>query len=124
MAHDALHTNASHSKSAAKRIWTVFWILAVVTIAEVILGIYRPEFLEVHHLARMKLINWVFIILTVYKAYLITWAFMHMEHETKGLRRAVIWTIVFLGAYLIFILLTEGQYIHDVYTEGYQNWDF
>lgn len=124
MAHDASHTNESNSNSAVKRIWTVFVILSVVTIVEVIFGILRPEFLEVTYIARMKLLNWIFILLTLYKAYLITWAFMHMEHEAKGLRRAVVWTAVFLIAYLVFILLTEGDYIHDVYTEGYQNWNF
>lgn len=124
MAHDASHTNNSDDKSAVRRIWFVFGILSVVTIAEVILGIIRPEFLEVTYVARMKLINWVFILLTIYKAYYITWSFMHMEHETKGLRRAVVWSGIFLIAYLVFILLTEGDYIHDVYTEGYQTWDF
>ncbi|HEA29847.1 MAG TPA: cytochrome C oxidase subunit IV [Leeuwenhoekiella sp.] len=124
MAHDASHTNESKSNSAVKRIWTVFIILSVVTIVEVVLGIFRPEFLEDTYLARMKLLNWIFIILTVYKAYYITWAFMHMEHETKGLRRSVVWTAVFLIAYLVFILLTEGDYIHDVYANGFQNWDF
>lgn len=124
MAHDASHVNHSDDKSSVKRIWFVFGILSVVTIAEVILGIIRPEFLEVTYVARMKLINWIFIILTIYKAYYITWAFMHMEHETKGLRRATVWSGVFLIAYLVFILLTEGDYIHDVYSTGYQTWDF
>lgn len=86
MAHDITHKKAN---PAVKRIWTVFIILSIVTLAEVFLGIVKPEFLEVHTFLFMKLINWIFIVLTLYKAYLITWAFMHMEHETKGLRRAV-----------------------------------
>ena len=49
---------------------------------------------------------------------------MHMEHETKGLRRSIVWTAIFLICYLIFILLTEGDYIFDVYDEGYISWDF
>ena len=117
------HETSNHG-SATKRIWTVFAILSVVTIVEVILGIVRPEFLVETHLFRMHLLNWVFIILTLYKAYYITWAFMHMEHETKGLRRSVVWTGVFLVCYLIFILLTEGDYIFDVYDNGYISWDF
>ena len=112
MAHDA-----SNHGSATKRIWTVFAILSVVTIVEVILGIIRPEFLVETHLLRMHL-------LTLYKAYYITWAFMHMEHETKGLRRSIVWTGIFLVCYLIFILLTEGDYIFDVYRDGYISWDF
>ena len=43
----------------------------------------------------MKGLNWIFIILTIVKAYYITWDFMHMRDETKGLRRAVVWTGVF-----------------------------
>ncbi len=119
MAHDS-----AHHGSATKRIWTVFGILSVVTIVEVILGIVRPGFLIGTDFLRMNLLNWIFIILTLYKAYLITWAFMHMEHETKGLRRSVVWTAIFLICYLVFILLTEGDYIFDVYHEGFVAWDF
>ncbi|MCM8568802.1 cytochrome C oxidase subunit IV family protein [Gramella jeungdoensis] len=110
--------------SASKRIWTVFGILSVVTIVEVALGIIKPTFLTHTYLLAMKLLNWIFIILTVYKAYYIAWAFMHLEHETKGLRRAVVWTGIFLICYLIFILLTEGNYIYEVYKNGHVAWDF
>ena len=118
MAHDT-----AHHESSIKRIWKVFGILAFVTIVEVILGILKPEVLNTRLLA-MKLLNWIFIILTLYKAYLITWAFMHMEHEAKGLRRAVVWTGVFLICYLMFILLVEGDYVYEVYKNGYKSWDF
>ncbi|AVR45324.1 cytochrome C oxidase subunit IV [Christiangramia fulva] len=120
MAHD---TTAAAS-SNAKRIWTVFGILSIVTTVEVALGIIRPEFLEHTSFLAMKLLNWIFIILTLYKAYYIAWAFMHMEHETKGLRRAVVWTALFLITYLVFILLTEGDYIYEVYKTGQIAWDF
>ena len=72
----------------------------------------------------MKLLNWIFIILTIFKAYYITWDFMHMRDEVKALRRMVVWTGVFLILYLVFILLTEGDYIFDVYDTGFQSWDF
>ncbi len=121
MAHDNTH---GHSKNAIKRIWFVFAILSVVTIAEVILGIIRPDVLIENTLVRMKLLNWIFIVLTLYKAYLITWAFMHMEGETPGLRRAVVWTAIFLISYLIAILLVEGDYIYEVFRTGHKAWDF
>ncbi|MDR6300179.1 cytochrome C oxidase subunit IV family protein [Mesonia maritima] len=120
MAHIASHND----NSATKRIWSVFIILSIVTIVEVILGIIKPAFLIDTTFIYMKLLNWIFIILTLYKAYYITWAFMHMEHETKGLRRAVVWTAVFLVSYLIFILLTEGDYIYEVYKNGHVAWNF
>jgi cytochrome c oxidase subunit IV len=88
------------------------------------LGIAKPEFLTEGRFMRMKYLNWIFILLTVFKAYYITWDFMHMRDEVKGLRRAVVWTAIFLICYLVFILLTEGDYIFDVYDTGFQSWDF
>ena len=117
MGHDTAHG------SNTKRIWQVFGILSLVTIVEVVLGIFKPESLNTMFLS-MKILNWIFIILTIYKAYLITWAFMHMEGETKGLRRSVVWTAVFLISYLTFILLTEGVYVFGVFQDGYKSWDF
>ncbi len=120
MAADTTHQHTS----ATKRIWQVFIILSVLTIIEVVLGILKPAFLVDTDLVTMSLLNWIFIILTIVKAYYIVWAFMHMEHESAGLRRTVVWTGVFLICYLIAILLIEGGYIHDVYTNGYISWDF
>ncbi|HET8885720.1 MAG TPA: cytochrome C oxidase subunit IV family protein [Salinimicrobium sp.] len=117
------HETAQHD-SHNKRIWTVFGILSLVTIVEVVLGILKPDFLTDTLLIRMKLLNWIFIVLTIYKAYLIVWAFMHMEGETKGLRRAVVWTAVFLISYLVVILLTEGDYVHEVFVNNAVAWDF
>ena len=120
MAHDTAH----HHESNTKRIWTVFVILSVITIVEVILGILKPHFLTDTSFLSMSLLNWIFIILTIYKAYYIAWAFMHLEGETKGLRRAIVWTSIFLISYLIFILLTEGGYIYEVYKTNHVAWDF
>ncbi|MBE7640726.1 MULTISPECIES: cytochrome C oxidase subunit IV family protein [Salegentibacter] len=120
MAHDTAHQHESNTK----RIWTVFVILSIVTIVEVVLGIFKPEFLTDTSFLSMSLLNWIFIILTIYKAYYIAWSFMHLEGETKGLRRAIVWTAVFLISYLIFILLTEGDYIYEVFNNGYVSWDF
>ena len=110
-------------KSNTQKIWGVLIFLSFVTAIEVVLGIYKPEPLKSMFLG-MKLLNWIFIILTIVKAYYITWDFMHMRDETKALRRMVIWTAVFLIIYLIFILLQEGGYIFRIYTEGYVKKDF
>ena len=111
-------------KSNVSKIWGVLIVLSIVTAVEVVLGIIKPESLTETTFIRMKLLNWIFIILTIFKAYYITWDFMHMRDEVKGLRRAVVWTAVFLILYLVFILLTEGDYIFDVYDTGFQSWDF
>lgn len=127
MAHEhklAIFRGTLKFKNNVQKIWGVLIFLTLVTAVEVVLGIYKPAFLVETTVVRMKLLNWVFIILTIVKAYYITWDFMHMRDEVKGLRRAVVWTAIFLICYLVFILLTEGDYIFDVYHTGFQSWDF
>jgi len=110
-------------KSNTQKIWGVLILLSIITAVEVVLGIYKPEALNGHFIG-MKLLNWIFIILTIVKAYYITWDFMHMRDETAGLRRVVVWTAVFLICYLVFILLQEGGYIESVYKNGFVKRDF
>jgi cytochrome c oxidase subunit IV len=40
---------------------------------------------------------------------------MHMEGEKSALRYAVVLPVIFLIMYLLFILLTEGNYIYEVF---------
>jgi len=130
-------------KSNTSKIWGVLLLLSIITIVEVALGIIKPGWtlkplmspFEGGFLATlgnilfspiiyMKFLNLIFIVLTIVKAYYITWDFMHMRDETKALRRMVVWTGVFLICYLIFILLQEGGYIESVYTNGFIKKDF
>ena len=110
--------------SNIQKIWGVFAFLCVVTAVEVVLGIIKPEVLVHGRFLTMKYLNWIFIILTLVKAYYITWDFMHMRDETSGLRRAVVWTAVFLICYLIAILLVEADYIFDVYKSNFIKFNF
>jgi len=111
-------------ESNTKRIWIVFGILSVITIVEVLFGIYKPKSLFFNNFLGMNLLNWLFIILTIIKAYYITWAFMHMEGEKKWFRRSIVWTVVFLILYLCFIILIEGNYVFNVYKSGFIKWNF
>lgn len=110
-------------KNVTQKIWGVLILLTIITAVEVVLGIYKPEALKADFVG-MKILNWIFIILTIVKAYYITWDFMHMRDETASLRRMVVWTAVFLICYLIFILLQEGGYIESVYSSGFVKRDF
>ena len=110
--------------SNIKRIWLVFGILSVVTTVEVFLGIIKPDFLHMNNLLRMNLLNWIFIILTIFKAYYIIWAFMHMEGEKSSLRWTVVAPVIFLVAYLLFILLVEADYIFEVFKDSTIKWNF
>ena len=110
--------------SNTKRIWMVFALLSVVTTVEVFLGIVRPDALFLNDFLGMNLLNWIFYILTIYKAYYIVWAFMHLEGEKSSLRWAVVSSVVFLVAYLLFILLIEGDYIYEVFRDSTIKWNF
>lgn len=114
------HTHESNTK----RIWVVFGLLSVITIVEVILGIIKPESLYKSNLFQMNLLNWIFIILTVVKAYYIMWAFMHLEGEKSSLRWSIVAPLVFLIIYLVFILLIEGNYVFDVFETSHYKWIF
>lgn len=110
--------------SNIKRIWFVFGLLSVVTTVEVFLGIIRPDVLFMNDFLSMNLLNWIFIILTLYKAYYIVWAFMHMEGETTSLKWAVVATVIFLVMYLLFILLVEADYIYEIFKGSTIKWNF
>ncbi|NNK88919.1 MAG: cytochrome C oxidase subunit IV family protein [Flavobacteriaceae bacterium] len=130
-------------KSNTQKIWAVLILLSIVTLVEVVLGIYKPQALTsplftpfeggflstlanivLSPFVYLKTLNLIFIVLTIVKAYYITWDFMHMRDETKWLRRLVVWTAIFLICYLIFILLQEGGYIESVYSTEFIKRDF
>ena len=99
-------------KSNQQKIWGVLIFLSIVTTIEVGLGILKPEILMTSFL-RMKLLNWIFILLTIVKAYYIAWDFMHIRDERSGLKNSIVLPLVILIPYLIFILILEADYIFD-----------
>jgi hypothetical protein len=127
MSHDhnlAIFRGKLKFKSNVSKIWGVFTLLSIITVVEVYLGITKPAFLTTNNLFALKYLNWIFLALTIVKAYYITWDFMHMRDEKMGLRRIVVWTFVFFIIYLLFILLVEGDYLFEVYKNGYIKFDF
>lgn len=130
-------------KSNEQKIWGVLIFLSIVTAIEVALGIYKPAslmtpwmspfeggfgatLLNILFSAFIYLIplNLIFLFLTIVKAYYITWDFMHMRDEKASLRRAVVWTFVFLALYIALIFLLEGDYVYEVYKAGIIKWNF
>ena len=111
-------------KSNTQKIWGVLAFLTFITAIEVVLGIIKPAALTDTYVLGMKALNWIFIILTLVKAYYIAWDFMHLRDEKTSLRRTVVWTPIFLVFYLVFILLVEADYIYNVYKDGFVAWNF
>ena len=110
-------------KSNQQKILGVLIFLSIVTTVEVVLGIIKPQVLMTSFL-RMKLLNWIFIILTLVKAYYIAWDFMHIRDERGSLKSSIVLPLVILIPYLIFILLLEADYIFDVMQNGFMSWNF
>ncbi|MDG2109247.1 MAG: cytochrome C oxidase subunit IV family protein [Flavobacteriaceae bacterium] len=110
-------------KSNQQKIWGVLIFLSIVTTVEVALGIIKPEILMIPFL-KMKILNWIFIILTLVKAYYIAWDFMHIRDERSGLKNSIVLPLLILIPYLAFILLIEADYIFDVMDSGFVAWNF
>jgi len=113
----------AHAESHTGLIWKVFGFLSLVTVVEVVLGINKPDSLHLTNFLGTSLLNWIFLILTLVKAYGIAWYFMHLKQEKASLRRAIVWTAVFLICYLATLLLIEGNYMGDV-LRNYVNWNY
>lgn len=146
MAHEhnlAIFRGRLKFKSNEQKIWGVLIFLSIVTGIEVVLGIYKPAGLMTPWISPfeggfgatlMNIIlspfifliplNLIFLFLTIVKAYYITWDFMHMRDEKASLRRAVVWTFVFLALYIALIFLLEGDYIYEVYKTSMIKWNF
>ncbi|MDG1263144.1 MAG: cytochrome C oxidase subunit IV family protein [Flavobacteriaceae bacterium] len=127
MAHDtenlAIFRGFLKFKSNVQKIWGVLIFLSIVTTIEVVLGILKPQSLMSMFLG-MKILNWIFIILTIVKAYYIAWDFMHIRDEKGSLKGSIVLPLVVLIPYLCFILLLEADYIYEVMRTGFVSWNF
>lgn len=101
-----LHKDDAHTFDT-KAIWRTFRILLYITIFELILaiGYYKMEdsFGENIHLVK-HLLNGIFIILTLAKAFFIVAEFMHLGHELRNLIMTIaipaLLFLWFIGAFL------------------------
>lgn len=105
---DSYAPMANHSeeegKAIRKKIWFVTALLSVLTTAEILMGIYLSNRNESY----WPIIKWLFIIMTVVKAYYIVMEFMHLGHEKKSLRMYIIVPYLIFIIYMIFLYLIEG----------------
>ena len=88
----------AHSGLNTKVIWRVFWYLLAITIFEVAIS-FSP-------ISKSTLL-FIFIALTIVKAYFIVFYFMHMKFEEAALRLSILLPFVLI-VYLIFIAIYEG----------------
>jgi cytochrome c oxidase subunit IV len=96
------------SKAVRRKILMVTGLLSVITIVEVLIGIYYSK----THVSpgTWTAIKWFYIILTMVKAGYIVLVFMHLGDERKNLRTTILLPMV-LVIYFIFICIFEGEYL-------------
>lgn len=106
---------AHHSEEAGKlkrrKLWNVFWIMLAVTIVELLIGF------KAHNLGLLNpdrtssvTLKFIFITLTLLKAFFIVFSFMHMGDEKKGMKYAVLAPYMVFILYLVFICIAEANY--------------
>lgn len=108
----SLHTHHSEEagKKIRKKIWVVTGILTVITLVEVLVGMFFGRSLT--HGATWEAIKWGYIILTIIKAGYIVLVFMHLGDEKKMLKYLILIPYFIFIIYLIFIGLTEANAVN------------
>jgi cytochrome c oxidase subunit IV len=97
----AIH-DETHGKAVRKKLWMVFWIMLTITIVELIIGA-KVTMGEINK-------EYVFIFLTVIKAFFIVWIFMHLGDEKRAMKYALIAPYALFIFFLAFMCITEGAY--------------
>lgn len=108
------HHSEEQGKKIRKKIYFVTALLSVITIVEVAMGIiWGKAHIDVDGMGWLT-IKSIFVILTILKAGYIVMVFMHLGDERKSLRNIILVPYAIFILYLLFILLTESTFIHDV----------
>jgi cytochrome c oxidase subunit IV len=97
------------SEFNTKAIWKTFWILLAITVFELIVAII---YFETHFFPK-HILNGVFVIMTLAKAFFIVAEFMHLGHELKNL----IMTIAIPALLFIWFLIAflwDGSSYHTL----------
>jgi cytochrome c oxidase subunit IV len=99
-----LHHAADEHSFDTKLIWKTFRILLYITVFELILAIGYYEIEFSNRMLVKHILNGVFIILTLAKAFFIVAEFMHLKHELRNLIMTIavpaLLFLWFLGAFL------------------------
>jgi cytochrome c oxidase subunit 4 len=100
------HLTYDQSKQIANK---TIVILAIITIFEVIMALLGKGYLIAGFTLPHVLIGGLMIILSIVKAYLIIYEFMHMKYEVPGLVKTVLLPTLLL-VWAVIAFLAEGNY--------------
>lgn len=91
------------SKKQIGRIWKVFWILLIVTVVEVVVGMFFS-----HDMPKGLVVTF-FLVLTILKAAYIVSVFMHLGDERKHFQLVILMPLV-LFIWFIIAFLYDGDF--------------
>ena len=91
-------------KKKIQKIWKVAGILG---------GITAIEFVIAFTIDAGTAKTFLFIALTIWKAFYIVSEFMHLGHEKRSLKMSILLPTLFI-IFLIFIMMYQGSAIYDV----------
>lgn len=107
------HHSEEAGKAIRKKIYTVTILLTVITIIEVLVGAKFGR--ATTSGMAWEMIKWGYIVLTLIKAGYIVLVFMHLGDEKKSLKYVILVPYFIFVLYLIFIALTEGLALGDIW---------
>lgn len=91
-------------KTKIRKIWRVAIILSLIT---------AVEFVIAFTIGPGTAKNFLFIGLTIWKAFYIVSEFMHLGHEKRSLKLSILLPLLFV-IFLIFILMYQGSALYNV----------
>lgn len=102
------HAHDEHGGMTKGKIWKVFGILLLITVIEFIIALWA---IPGKHMSQHTG-NFVYIALTLLKAFYIVAYFMHLKFEKLGLQLCLTVSFIFI-IYFIVLMLIEGGYLHN-----------
>ena len=113
------HGGGEHSFDT-KLIWRTFRVLLYITIFELILAISYYEITSLQTPTFKHILNGIFIILTLAKAFFIVAEFMHLGHELKNLIMTIVVPLL-LFVWFIAAFLWDGNSYKNLRNEYDRN---
>lgn len=108
----AAYHDEEKGRKVRKTIWKVTALLTIITIIEVAIGASIPR---ESGSGTWTAVKWLFIGMTLIKAAYIVLTFMHLGDERKSLKWTILAPYIFFICYLIFIALSESNYINSLF---------
>jgi cytochrome c oxidase subunit IV len=106
--HTQTHGHAEdHATMSKGKIWQVFFYLLGITGLEFFIAL----FLLPHRYLNHGVGNFLYIVLTLVKAFYIVGYFMHLKFEKLAFKTGIIISLIFI-IYFIVLMLTEGSYLY------------